>query len=718
MKFFRLLAPALVLSALAFAQEDPPSRVARLSYISGAVSFEPASLDEWTAATLNYPMTTGDRIYTDSNSRASMGVGSNFIRLGERTNFQFLNLDDRIAQMSLTSGSINLRIRRISESDSWEVDTPNGAILINGNGEYRIDSDPDRNAIMVTVRRGDVDVKAGNGGFSVRAGQTAYFGPDGEPDIRSANGSDDFDQFVYARDRVEDVPPPRYVSQDMVGWQDLDRYGSWSDASDYGPVWYPQVAAGWSPYHDGRWAWVEPWGWTWVDDAPWGFAPFHYGRWAYIGSRWGWCPGPVSVRPVYAPALVAFVGGSNWGLSIGVSRGPAVGWFPLGPREPYIPAYHVSPTYVRQVNVTNVNVTNINLTNINYVNRNAVVVVPQQQFVSAAPVQRNIIRVEPQQIQQVKVMQAAPVIPNRASLLARSAPVRAPQPPANIVNRTVVVRNTPPPAPVPFQARQQFLERNPGRPVDPGTLRAIQQQNPGNVAQRVQFRPAGSQPQAGGVNQPQRAGSPNGSAQQIQRVDPAARFPQQHNQPQRQGFPSAPAPQMQRTDPAARFPQQQNQPQRQRFPSGPVPQPQRTAPVERFPQQQNQAQPQFHSERSPDVRRPDSTVLFPQNDPARRDVAQPSRPELNRTAPHVNEAPRRDIPPPQRPEPSARPQSQPGPNRDFATQQKVPMSRAPEARHEAPRPQQQAAPQSRPQQQSGREAPKNRPAPQREDRNR
>ena len=52
------------------------------------------------------------------------------------------------------------------------------------------------------------------------------------------------------------------------------------------------------PYRDGRWIWQEPWGWTWVDNAPWGFAPFHYGRWAYVGSRWGWVPGPSRVRPV------------------------------------------------------------------------------------------------------------------------------------------------------------------------------------------------------------------------------------------------------------------------------------------------------------------------------------------------------------------------------------------------------------------------------------
>src|SRR4029079_18322212 len=95
------------------------------------------------------------------------------------------------------------------------------------------------------------------------------------------------------------------------------------------PVWMPRVRAEWVPYRYGHWAWVEPWGWTWIDDAPWGFAPFHYGRWAYVRGGWVWAPGVMVARPVYAPALVAFVG-------VG---GASVAWFPLGPREVYVPAW-------------------------------------------------------------------------------------------------------------------------------------------------------------------------------------------------------------------------------------------------------------------------------------------------------------------------------------------------------------------------------------------
>src|SRR5207237_6218601 len=192
----------------------------------------------------------------------------------------------------------------------------------------------------------------------------------------------------------------RYVSPEMTGGSDLAEYGNWRYDQRYGEVWYPNtMPVDWAPYRYGHWSWISPWGWTWIDDAPWGFAPFHYGRWVYVGNGWAWVPGRVVARPVYAPALVVFVGGRNWSVAIGASGGGGVAWFPLAPEEPYYPAYHVSNTYVRNVNVTNVNVTNINVTNVNVTNINyrnrrapdAVTVVSHDAFVQSRPVNRSVI---------------------------------------------------------------------------------------------------------------------------------------------------------------------------------------------------------------------------------------------------------------------------------------------------------------------------------------
>jgi len=87
---------------------------------------------------------------------------------------------------------------------------------------------------------------------------------------------DDFEAWSSDRDtRYRRSPSARYVSPDVIGYEDLDNQGDWGDDPEYGHVWYPNgVEVGWAPYHFGHWAYIAPWGYTWVDDRPWGFAPF------------------------------------------------------------------------------------------------------------------------------------------------------------------------------------------------------------------------------------------------------------------------------------------------------------------------------------------------------------------------------------------------------------------------------------------------------------
>ena len=220
-------------------------------------------------------------------------------------------------------------------------------------------------------------------------------------------------RWAFDRDDREDrADSANYVSREMTGYEDLDEYGDWSYVAGYGPCWRPRaVVVGWAPYRFGHWVYVGPWGWTWVEDEPWGFAPFHYGRWAFVGSGWFWVPGPVVVRPVWAPALVAFVGG---GPGFRFSAGVGVGWFPLAPGEVYLPGYRVSRAYVNNVNITNttVNITRVTnvyntvivnrsttINHVTYVNQhvnNGVTVVSHDAFVNARPVAQNVMRVDPQ----------------------------------------------------------------------------------------------------------------------------------------------------------------------------------------------------------------------------------------------------------------------------------------------------------------------------------
>jgi hypothetical protein len=475
---FRLVAAAFlgVSMAAATAVADPPGRVARLSYVSGTVSFRPSSVDEWTNATLNYPLTIGDHMWTDRGGRTELELGSAFVRLAPETEFSVIDLDDRIAQLRITQGAITVRVRSLDPDEAFEIDTPNGAVSLLRPGFYRIDVAESGDASTVTVRSGEAEVTVGGGTLAVRPQESvALSGVDQPtPSVQAAVRSDDFEDWCLTRDRrAETALSARYVPADMPGYADLDQYGAWQQESEYGPIWIPRVRAEWVPYRDGRWVWVDPWGWTWIDEAPWGFAPFHYGRWVHLSAGWAWAPGRIVARPVYAPALVAFVGGGGWQASVRV--GEPVAWFPLGPREPFVPGYRVSDAYVRRVNITHVNVTTVNVTNITYVNREvpgAVTAVPRDAFVRARPVAAVAVAVPRESIRSAPAAPAAPV-PHEATARNPGEAARAAAPPAAAVNRPVVVRRAPPET-----AKTPVRERAPEtaapatrapRPVQPAT---------------------------------------------------------------------------------------------------------------------------------------------------------------------------------------------------------------------------------------------------------
>ncbi|HEX2825619.1 MAG TPA: DUF6600 domain-containing protein [Burkholderiales bacterium] len=441
----------LVCSAAAYSAEpiDPPGRVARLNLINGPVSFAPYEApDSWVQAVVNRPVTSGDRLWADQNGRAELHVGSTAIRLDAMTSADVLNLDDDVLQLRLAQGALNLRVRELDANDIVEVATPMGGVLLRQPGSYRVSVDPYGGTTRVLVNFGQAEVVTPSQTFAVPSSQAATINASGAPSFELAQyaPASEFDRWSSDRDRREDRSvSARYVSRDMTGYEDLDQYGTWRALPEYGNVWVPtRVASDWAPYRYGHWVWVSPWGWTWVDDAPWGYAPSHYGRWVYVDNYWAWAPGPVARRPVYAPALVAFVGGSSF--SVSVRSGPAVGWFPLGWREPYIPWYRASHRHVQNVNVTQVtNVTNItNVTNVRYVNRDrpgAVTVVPQQAFVSSRPVARSAVPVTRNELTRAEILrERAPAEPIRASF----APERTGhRPPAQAVTREVVAVNPP-----------------------------------------------------------------------------------------------------------------------------------------------------------------------------------------------------------------------------------------------------------------------------------
>ncbi|MBV9296089.1 MAG: BON domain-containing protein [Acidobacteriaceae bacterium] len=482
-------------------QQDPPSRVARLSYIQGNVSMEPAGANDWAPAVLNRPFTTDEYLYTDQGARAELHMDIASVRLWSQTSFGFLNLNDQTVQIKLTEGEMCFRLHNFGGNQVFEVDTPNAAVTLLRDGMYRVNVDPNGNTSSVLVRQGQAQVTGGGQAFTLNQGSSVNLSGTDQLayNVESLPGADEFDNWCNQRAGHEtSVQSAKYLPPTVVGYEDLDDNGGWEQAPEYGPVWYPRtVSTGWAPYHNGHWSWVEPWGWTWVDDASWGFAPFHYGRWAYVNNRWGWCPGPIYtgyrgpvVRPYYAPALVAFFGGAHWGVSLSIGGGgPSLGWVPLGFGEVYTPPYRVTPNYFRNVNIANttvnktVNITNVynttyinkttNITNITYVNMrapNAVMAMRQSAFATGRPVAEAGRPVPAAEVARIQPAQAAlvapPVAPTREALMPSLGSRPAARPPQQIVERQVVARTAPAPPVASFASRQSYLQQHAGQPHD------------------------------------------------------------------------------------------------------------------------------------------------------------------------------------------------------------------------------------------------------------
>jgi len=336
-----VLATLAAWSAATHAQDErlePPSRVGRISDIAGELFLAASEHGgEWSPIGLNYPVTAGDNLWISVNGRAEADFGNARLRFASDTNLQVSALGDTELALFMASGRAIVRMRSMAPGELARVETPHTQIDIVRPGAYRIDVDPAGKRTTLSVREGEAAVRFAAGMQQVLSGQVAVVTDIDGAGLAIQNGysADSFDAWSATREqRYDGARATAYVPADMVGARDLDDYGNWETTPAYGAVWYPStVAIGWAPYRYGSWTWVAPFGWTWVDSAPWGYAPFHYGRWVYASGRWGWCPGERVGRPRWAPALVAWYGGSGWAGS------NVYGWVPLAWGEPYVPSW-------------------------------------------------------------------------------------------------------------------------------------------------------------------------------------------------------------------------------------------------------------------------------------------------------------------------------------------------------------------------------------------
>jgi hypothetical protein len=534
---------------------NPPGRAAQLSYVDGSVSLEPAGTSTWTGAARNRPLTLGDKLWADRDSRAEIDLGDAVIRLGSTTGFSFLNLDEQTAQMQVTAGTLIVHVTSLASGEQDEIDTPNVALTLQQPGSYRVEVDDSGDTTIVSVDDGAALATGGGQSFPVAAQQSVTFTGTGAlaAEYATLGAPDSFDEWSLQRDQQEQqqaAVAQDYVPPDTVGGDDLGSYGGWEETPDWGYAWFPAVGADWAPYSMGSWVWVSPWGWTWVDDEPWGYAPFHYGRWGHWGHRWCWIPGPRGVRPVYSPAMVAWVGGAG----VGVAAGARVGWLPLGPGDAYGP--HAA--------------------NAGFVNSGvagAITVVPRDVFTSAQPVGARRVAVPPQSMGSFRATTTAPAIaPVRQSVLGAGAGMNVRTPPRAIDTRPVVARLTPPRAPVSFASEAAAVRANGGRPLSAAQLSRMRPNTPA-ISVRLSgptrndrppwtqgqyVQPGAQRPSVQGYAPSQHEIAPQQRFNAPPRVSPEQHFtapPRQSPQPRYTPHYSPPPPQARPSAPPARAPE-------------------------------------------------------------------------------------------------------------------------------------------------------------------
>src|ERR1700690_2274395 len=319
--------------------------VGRVSLIHGDVSTQRGDSGDWSAAQLNAPLMTGDKVSTGDKARSEIQLDyANILRISEHTQANITNLTRKSIQIQLRHGMANCAVLANSDADA-EIDTPNVAIRTQRRASsFRILVTADDHT-EVLVRHGEIEITTPQGG--TRVGENQFItirgsGADTQYRIGEAPARDDWDQWNTDRDRmIRGSVGRRHTNDYYTGSQDLDGNGNWRDVPDYGSAWFPNVDQGWAPYSAGNWVWEPYWGWTWVSAEPWGWAPYHYGRWFQYNGAWGWGPGPVYgypyYRPLWAPAYVSFFGsGGRFGFGVGWGWG-SIGWFPIGPCDFFHP---------------------------------------------------------------------------------------------------------------------------------------------------------------------------------------------------------------------------------------------------------------------------------------------------------------------------------------------------------------------------------------------
>ena len=217
---------ALVVTASALAQDDdPPSEAGRISYISGNVSVQAVTSEEWGQAYPNLPVGPGDRIFTDSDGRAEIQVGQTYIRIGPNSDVTLVDDSTFNIHFGIAQGSIRLHSFGLWPRQLLDISTPNGNAEFANSGDLRVDVLPNDGATVFTnlgqfadiTAAGDFRQQLDYGQSLELAGSNPVY-----PQWLQPAGPDALDSWSQQRDQqLARAVSYQYASPEIPGVADL-----------------------------------------------------------------------------------------------------------------------------------------------------------------------------------------------------------------------------------------------------------------------------------------------------------------------------------------------------------------------------------------------------------------------------------------------------------------------------------------------------------------
>ncbi|MBE0428204.1 MAG: FecR domain-containing protein, partial [Nitrospirae bacterium] len=350
---------------------------ARISLTEGDVLIQTEDTgNEWIAASINFPLIPGDKIWVPENGRSEIQfLGGSYIRADNNTALDITNLsrdsEGNITQLAVIQGRTYINYNGSYGSNSvFQVDTPLVSAIAYSSAIFDVSVYKD-GYTEVTVIKGPVFVEGQYGNTKVNTGDMLSVSAYKYAGLSPGRLNDGWLIWNTSRDSLiaKTGTSIKYLPSSLYDYSaDFDRYGYWVHTPDYGYVWSPRITINtWAPYRDGRWIWRNN-DYVWVSYERWGWVPYHYGRWGFsVGIGWFWVP-PAVHDVFWGPGFVAWINMPTY-----------ISWVPLAPGEIYYGHGHYGR---HSVNITKVNVTNINVTNV-YLNSkvaHAVTVVHHDNF--------------------------------------------------------------------------------------------------------------------------------------------------------------------------------------------------------------------------------------------------------------------------------------------------------------------------------------------------